>query len=123
MFFYLLSRVVDVSELGSMAATKRIFSGIQPTGVPHLGNYLGAIKSWLSLQTQADNVLFSIVDLHALTVPKDPTTLKEDIETTAISLLSCGLDPDKCVIFQQSKVRIPTQPPHPATTPLPDCRE
>ncbi len=87
-----------------MSAIKRIFSGIQPTGVPHLGNYLGAIKNWISLQNQADQVLFSIVDLHALTVPQDAGVVRQNIETTAASLLSCGLDPEKCIIFQQSKV-------------------
>ncbi len=87
-----------------MSAIKRIFSGIQPTGVPHLGNYLGAIKNWISLQNQAEQVLFSIVDLHALTVPQNAGVVRQNIEATAASLLSCGLDPEKCIIFQQSKV-------------------
>ncbi len=87
-----------------MTALRRIFSGIQPTGVPHLGNYLGAIKNWVSLQDKGDQVLFSIVDLHALTVPQDARVMRENIKTTATSLLSCGLDPEKCIIFQQSKV-------------------
>ena len=87
-----------------MTFAGRIFSGIQPTGVPHLGNYLGAMKNWLALQNQATQVLFSIVDLHALTIPKDPKVVQSNIEETAISLLAVGLDPKKCIIFQQSKV-------------------
>eukprot|EP00794_Sanderia_malayensis_P000243 gene243-860_t len=87
-----------------MNAVRRIFSGIQPTGVPHLGNYLGALKNWVSLQNEKDQVLFSIVDLHALTMPQDADILRENIKITAASLLSCGLNPQKSIIFQQSKV-------------------
>lgn len=54
----------------------RVLSGIQPTGIPHIGNYLGAIKNWVQLQDQFDDVLYTIVDLHALTVPNDPKTLR-----------------------------------------------
>ncbi|GBB91819.1 hypothetical protein RclHR1_01920023 [Rhizophagus clarus] len=87
---------------------KRItFSGIQPTGIPHLGNYLGAIKNWVSLQnnkSESELILYSIVDLHALTIPKDAKMLqKSKIETTII-LLACGINPKKCLIFEQSKV-------------------
>lgn len=83
---------------------KRIFSGIQPTGFAHLGNYLGAIRSWVKLQEQSDNVLYSIVDLHALTVPQEPRKLRDNIIDMAICLLACGVDPDKSILFQQSKV-------------------
>ena len=83
---------------------KRIFSGIQPTGFAHLGNYLGAIRSWVKLQEQCDNVLYSIVDLHALTVPQEPQKLRDNIRDMAICLLACGVDPDKSILFQQSKV-------------------
>ena len=56
--------------------TPRVLSGIQPTGIPHIGNYLGAIKNWVELQDQYDDVLYTIVDLHAITVPHDPHTLR-----------------------------------------------
>ena len=85
---------------------KRIFSGIQPTGFIHLGNYLGAIRSWVKLQEQSNNVLYSIVDLHALTVPQEPRKLRDSITDMATCLLACGVDPDKSILFQQSKVSI-----------------
>ena len=91
-----------------MAAIKRIFSGIQPTGVPHIGNYFGAMKNWVSFQNEErakESVLFSIVDLHGLTVPKDPKEYRENIHKTAISLLAAGLSPNNCIIYQQSKVK------------------
>ena len=94
-----------MSGTKNMTPARKIFSGIQPTGVPHLGNYLGAMKTWLALQNHdATQVLFSIVDLHALTIPKDPKMVQSNLEDTAISLLAVGLDPDKCIMFQQSKV-------------------
>jgi len=83
----------------------RIFSGIQPSGVIHLGNYLGAIRQWISLQDQCDDVMFSVVDLHSLTVHQAPLLLKENIKNTTICMLACGVDPQKSVIFQQSKVQ------------------
>ncbi|KAF9324786.1 Tryptophan--tRNA ligase, mitochondrial [Linnemannia elongata] len=85
-----------------------IFSGIQPTGNPHLGNYLGAVSNWVQLQEQAhidqETLLFSIVDLHAITMPQDPSKLREDRRNMAITLLACGIDPKKVVLFEQSKV-------------------
>ncbi|KAF9123335.1 Tryptophan--tRNA ligase, mitochondrial [Mortierella sp. 14UC] len=85
-----------------------IFSGIQPTGQPHLGNYLGAISNWVNLQEQAyidqETLLFSIVDLHAITMPQDPKRLREERRNMAITLLACGIDPKKCILFEQSKV-------------------
>ena len=91
-----------------MAAVKRIFSGIQPSGVPHVGNYFGALKNWISLQneTEAEHVIFSIVDMHSLTIPKESDVSKENIRKTAMSLLALGLNPEKCTLFQQSRVRI-----------------
>ena len=83
---------------------KTIFSGIQPTGFAHLGNYLGAIRSWVKLQEQSDNVLYSIVDLHALTVPQEPQKLRDNIRDMTTCLLACGVDPDRSILFQQSKV-------------------
>ncbi|XP_030614319.1 LOW QUALITY PROTEIN: tryptophan--tRNA ligase, mitochondrial [Archocentrus centrarchus] len=82
----------------------RVFSGIQPTGVPHLGNYLGALENWVSLQKQYPSVLYSIVDLHSITQPQDPTQLKSNILDMAASLLACGIDPEKAILFQQSQV-------------------
>ncbi|KAF9357155.1 Tryptophan--tRNA ligase, mitochondrial [Mortierella sp. NVP85] len=85
-----------------------IFSGIQPTGQPHLGNYFGAISNWITLQEQAfqdkETVLFSIVDLHAITMPQDPEKLRRERREMAITLLACGVDPKKCILFEQSKV-------------------
>lgn len=80
-----------------------IFSGIQPTGALHLGNYLGAIKQWTELQHEHES-LFCIVDYHALTVPYDPKKLPERIRELALDLLSCGVDPEKATLFVQSHV-------------------
>ncbi|KAF7651186.1 hypothetical protein LDENG_00114420, partial [Lucifuga dentata] len=82
----------------------RVFSGIQPTGVPHLGNYLGALESWVALQNQYPLVLYSIVDLHSITQPQDPTQLRVNILDMAASLLACGIDPERAILFQQSQV-------------------
>ena len=84
---------------------KSIFSGIQPTGIPHLGNYLGAIVNWVSLQAKGERVFYSVVDLHAITVPQDPKQLNADIRDAAATLIACGVDPAKSHIFQQSTVR------------------
>ncbi|XP_018104496.1 tryptophan--tRNA ligase, mitochondrial isoform X2 [Xenopus laevis] len=82
----------------------RVFSGIQPTGIPHLGNYLGALQSWVHLQEQYNTVLYSIADLHSITVPQDPSTLRASILDMAACLLACGINPAKSCIFQQSQV-------------------
>ncbi|XP_022596695.1 tryptophan--tRNA ligase, mitochondrial [Seriola dumerili] len=82
----------------------RVFSGIQPTGVPHLGNYLGALENWVALQNRYPSVLYSIVDLHSITQPQDPTQLRTNILDMAASLLACGVDPERAILFQQSKV-------------------
>ena len=87
-----------------MAAITRIFSGIQPTGSVHLGNYLGALRSWVRLQDQCSDVLYSIVDLHALTVPQAPIILRDNVRHIASCLLACGVDPERSVLFQQSAV-------------------
>lgn len=83
-----------------------VFSGIQPTGAPHIGNYLGALKQWVDIQNEPCKKYFSIVDLHSLTAKRTEkkTTLKDDIFTTVACLLACGLDPNKCTIFQQSQI-------------------
>ena len=82
---------------------RRVFSGIQPSGNLHVGNYLGALKNWVAMQDEYENY-FCIVDLHALTVPQDPKTLRRKIREVAAIYLAAGLDPEKCVIFRQSRV-------------------
>ena len=82
---------------------QRIFSGIQPTGVPHLGNYLGAIKNWVALQDSHD-CLFCVVDQHAITAPFDHKTLAASTRDLAAALMACGLDTKKDILFHQSAV-------------------
>lgn len=86
---------------------KTIFSGIQPTGVPHLGNYLGALREWVKLQDDASDgtrLYFSIVDLHALTVPQESAQLRQWRKEALATLVAAGLDPDRSTIFYQSSV-------------------
>ncbi|XP_053511972.1 tryptophan--tRNA ligase, mitochondrial isoform X4 [Artibeus jamaicensis] len=90
-------------------AVRRVFSGIQPTGIPHLGNYLGAIESWVSLQDEPGSVLYSIVDLHSITVPQDPAVLRQSVRDMTAALLACGINPEKSTLFQQSQVAEHTQ--------------
>jgi len=82
---------------------KRIFSGAQPTGRLHLGNYLGALKNWVALQDEYDSI-FCIVNLHALTLPQDPKTLRQKTLDLARIYLAAGVDPEKATIFIQSDV-------------------
>lgn len=86
---------------------KRIFSGIQPSGLLHIGNYLGAIKQWVMLQQEVNEAIYCVVDLHAITVPQDPKKLKENIYSAAATYLAAGIDPEKSSIFVQS-----TRPEH-----------
>jgi tryptophanyl-tRNA synthetase len=86
----------------------RIFSGIQPTGRKHLGNYLGAIRQYVEGQDRGE-AIYCIVDLHAITVAYDPTDLRERLHDTAAILLAAGLDPDRCIFFRQSDVREHTE--------------
>lgn len=81
----------------------RIFSGIQPSGSLHIGNYLGAVKNWVELQHKYES-FFCIVDYHAITVPYEPADLRVRIADMALSLLAAGLDPSKCTLFVQSMV-------------------
>jgi tryptophanyl-tRNA synthetase len=81
----------------------RIFSGIQPSGSLHIGNYLGAVKNWVDLQHKYES-FFCIVDNHAITVPYDPADLRARTADMALSLLAAGLDPSKCTLFVQSRV-------------------
>ncbi len=82
---------------------KRVFSGIQPSGDMHLGNYLGAVKGWVERQAEKEN-FFCIVDLHAITVPQDPETLRNQTRSLAAMLFACGLDPARSTLFIQSHV-------------------
>ncbi len=85
--------------------SKKIFSGVQPTGNLHLGNYLGAIKNFVRLNDDNDNkCVFCVVDLHAITVNQDPKELKDNIRETVATFVACGIDPNKSIIFNQSKV-------------------
>ncbi|MBD1156779.1 tryptophan--tRNA ligase [Pelagibacterales bacterium SAG-MED20] len=84
---------------------KKIFSGVQPTGNLHLGNYLGAIKNFVELSNQKDNeCVFCVVDLHAITIKQDPKQLKRNIRETAATFIASGIDPNSSIIFNQSMV-------------------
>ena len=82
-----------------------IFSGIQPTGRKHLGNFIGAIRQYVEGQDRADPSIYCIVDLHATTVEYDPATLRERVYDTAAILMAAGLDPDRCILFRQGDVQ------------------
>ena len=85
--------------------SKKIFSGVQPSGNLHLGNYIGAIKNFVDLQNQKGNqCVYCVVDLHAVTLKQDPKILKDNIRETTAAFLSSGIDPDKSIIFNQSLV-------------------
>jgi len=85
--------------------TKKIFSGVQPTGNLHLGNYLGAIQNFVELQNEKNNqCIFCVVDLHAITVKQDPKELKKNIRETAATFIASGIDPNISTIFNQSMV-------------------
>ncbi|MDB3924157.1 tryptophan--tRNA ligase [Candidatus Pelagibacter sp.] len=85
--------------------SKKIFSGVQPTGNLHLGNYLGAIKNFVELQNEKENrCIFCVVDLHAITVKQDPKELKKNIRETVAIFIACGIDPVQSIIFNQSMV-------------------
>lgn len=86
-----------------MTNKTRVLSGIQPTSGIHLGNYLGALKPWVTKQSEKEN-FFCIVDLHAITVPHKPEELRKNSRELLATYLACGLDPDKCTIFLQSHV-------------------
>lgn len=82
----------------------KIFSGIRPSGKLHLGNYLGAIKQWVKLQDEADQVIFSIADYHGITTPFDPKTYHTQITNTALDFLAAGVNPKKALLVRQSRV-------------------
>ena len=85
--------------------SKKIFSGVQPTGNLHLGNYLGAIKNFVELNNETDNeCIFCVVDLHAITVKQNPKELKKNIRETVATFIASGIDPKKSIVFNQSMV-------------------
>jgi len=86
----------------------RVFSGIQPTGEMHLGNYLGAVRHWVAAQ-DVDDALYCVVDLHAMTLPYEPAELADRTRRTAALLLAAGLDPERCTLFVQSHVPAHTE--------------
>ena len=87
---------------------KTIFSGIQPSGILHIGNYLGAIRQWIKLQ-QDNTTIFCIVDEHAITVPYDPKTLPDRVLDVAAAYIAAGIDPEKSIVFVQSNVTAHTE--------------
>jgi tryptophanyl-tRNA synthetase len=86
-----------------------VFSGIQPTGRKHLGNYIGAIRQYVEGQERGEPAIFCIVNLHALSVAYDPAELRERVYDTTAILLAAGLDPERCILFRQSDVREHTE--------------
>jgi tryptophanyl-tRNA synthetase len=86
-----------------------VFSGIQPTGRKHLGNYIGAIRQYVEGQERGEPAIFCIVDLHAISVAFDPAELRERLYDTTAILLAAGLDPERCILFRQSDLREHTE--------------
>ena len=82
----------------------RIFSGIQPSGELHIGNYLGAVKNWVQLQDQHPGAIFCVVDYHAITGTYDPAVLRQRRHDMAVSLLAAGIDPARATLYYQSAV-------------------
>jgi tryptophanyl-tRNA synthetase len=87
----------------------RIFSGIQPTGRKHIGNYIGAIRGWVENQERGDPTIHCMVDLHATSIAYDPQKLPDYVLDTTAMLIAAGLDPDRCILFRQSDVREHTE--------------
>uniref|UniRef100_H2YJG6 tryptophan--tRNA ligase n=1 Tax=Ciona savignyi TaxID=51511 RepID=H2YJG6_CIOSA len=96
--------VVTDFDHTTLRPNRVIFSGIQPTGIPHLGNYLGAIKHWVKLQNKPGDIYYSIVDLHSLTIPKSRTFMRTSILDITACLLACEINPERAVLYQQSCV-------------------
>ena len=92
-----------MSETTAPERKKIIFSGIQPSGMLTLGNYLGALKNWKEMQEEY-NCVYSVVDMHAITVRQEPAKLRQQIISTCALLLACGIDPEKSMVFIQSEV-------------------
>jgi tryptophanyl-tRNA synthetase len=87
-----------------------VFSGIQPSGEFHLGNWLGAVRAWAAqVAAQKEELIFCIVDAHAITVEYEPAELRRRIWALAGDLVACGVDPERCTLFVQSDVREHTE--------------
>ena len=99
------------TTLGDSAPPRaRVFSGIQPTGTPHLGNYLGAMRTWRQqVEANTEDTMFCVVDAHAITLPYDPKELRANIDDLVLDLIAIGLDPEKTTLFVQSDVREHTE--------------
>lgn len=94
-------------NIGRQLAARVVFSGIQPTGVPHIGNYIGALKQWVDLQhdeASSTKLMYCVVDLHAITLRQDPAQLRLRKREVLASLLAVGIDPDRSTVFYQSSV-------------------
>ena len=107
----MLGAVARLSQTRSVSNNAVIFSGIQPTGIPHLGNYLGALRQWVKLQNEAapgTKLLYSIVDLHAITMPQNAQQLRQWKRESLAALVAVGLDPEKSILFYQSAVSLAT---------------
>lgn len=97
----------NLQNLAKPTPPATVFSGIQPTGIPHLGNYLGALRQWVGFQNSAPpstKLIFCIVDLHAITQPQNASDLRRWKKEMLTALLAIGLNPDRCIIFEQSRV-------------------
>jgi tryptophanyl-tRNA synthetase len=92
-----------VGEMATISPMDRIFSGVQPTGDLHIGNWLGAVRNWVALQDRFD-CIYCVVDLHAVTIPYEVPTLADRTRDVAIGLLAAGIDPDRAILFVQSAV-------------------
>ncbi|MDP8998657.1 MAG: tryptophan--tRNA ligase [Myxococcota bacterium] len=96
--------------MAPLTARPRVFSGIQPSGDLHIGNWLGAVRGWAAqVAEQREDLFFCIVDAHAITVDYEPAELRRRIDTMARDLVACGLDPDRCTLFVQSDVHEHTE--------------
>ena len=107
LYFLLISLPQTAFSCGAETFQSVVFSGIQPTGVPHLGNYLEALREWVKLQNDAPEdtkFIFSIVDLHAIAVPQNSEQLRKWKRQTLAALLAIGLNPNRSIIFYQSAV-------------------
>ena len=98
-----IAEMTEAAEAQPRRSRKTVFSGIQPSGDVHLGNYLGAIKGWAERQAEKEN-FFCVVDLHAITVPQDPAVLAHQTRSMSAMLLAAGIDPAKSTLFVQSHV-------------------
>ncbi|XP_058115733.1 tryptophan--tRNA ligase, mitochondrial [Anopheles ziemanni] len=92
------------TEVKATSWPRKVFSGVQPTGALHIGNYLGAVKRWVELQEAGEDVTYCIVDLHSMTIPPDPDTLRHNTLQMTATLLACGIDPNRATLFLQSAV-------------------